>query len=353
MWTHRKTLPTTSLKTWLPLAVGLALAASLVLDVTAGKDGPPDPVAEIDGRPVAWGELEQRVAGQLQQLEIQRHRLLETALDALVEERLLDAESARRGVSREELLGSEVSSKIRPVTDAEVDAWYAENQARVRRPKEEVAEQIRELLKRQREQTRRAELLASLRKRFEVVSHLEPFRLDLDPDGAPVQGPAGAPVTLVEFSDFQCPYCARINPTVSALRERYGDKLRVVFRQFPLRQLHPHAQKAAEAALCAGDQSEFWPMHDAIFASQQQMSVADMKAHADRLDLDTARFAACLDGEEKAEAVQKDLDAGRRAGVSGTPALFINGRPVQLVNGRPFVDQLAEVVDDELRRLGG
>lgn len=349
MWTHWKT----AVKTWLPLAVGLGLAAFLVLDATAGKDGPPDPVAEIDGRSVPWADLEQRVAGELRQLEIQRHRILETGLDALLEERLLEAEAARRGVSREELIESEVSAGIEPVTAAQVDAWYAENQARVRRPKEEVAEQIREYLRQQRVQTRRAELLAALRTRFEVVSRLEPYRVELEADGAPVKGPADAPVTLVEFSDFQCPYCARINPTVSALRQRYGDRLRVVFRQFPLRQLHPNAQKAAEAALCAGDQGEFWPMHDALFASQRQMSVVDLKTHAERLELDLARFAACLDGGEKGQAVQEDLDAGRRAGVSGTPSLFVNGRPVQLVNGRPPVDQLAEVIDDELRRLGG
>jgi protein-disulfide isomerase len=344
MWTH--------LKTWLPLAIGLALAAFLALDATAGKDGPPDPVAEIDGRSVAWADLEQRVAPELQQIEIQRHRVLEAGLDALLEDRLLEAEAARRGVSRDELLEVEVNAGIEPVTDAEVDAWYAENQARLRRPKEQVAEQIRGYLKQQRAQTRRAKLMAALRDRFDVVSHLEPFRVELETDGAPIKGPADAPVTLIEFADFQCPYCSRINPTVSELRERYGDKLRVVFRQFPLRQLHPDAQKAAEAALCAGDQDEFWPMHDAIFASQRQMSVVDLKAHAERLELDMTRFAGCLDSGKKAKAVKADLEAGRRAGVSGTPALFVNGRPVQLVSGSPPVDQLAEVIDDELRRLG-
>lgn len=344
------------LKTWLPLAVGLVLAVFLVIDVTvghdAGKAGPPDPVAQVDGRSIAWEDLETRVAADLQRLDIERQRVLETGLDALLAERLLEAEAARRDVSVDDLLRSEVTEKTAAVTDAEIDAWYAENQARVRQPKEQVAEQIRGYLGQQRQQTARGELLASLRDRYEVVSHLVPFRVELETEGAPVKGPGGAPIKLVEFSDFQCPYCARINPALAEVRERYGDKLQVVFRQFPLRQIHPQAQKAAEAALCAGDQGKFWAMHDALFANQQQLGEASLKAKAGELGLDRARFETCLDSDAKAEAVQEDLEAGERAGVAGTPAIYINGRPVQLQSGRPFADQLAEVIDDELRRAG-
>lgn len=344
MWTHLKSI--------LPLTLGLALAAFLVLDVTAGKEGPPDPVAEIDGRAVAWEELQEHVAAELQQLEIQRHQLLESALDTLVEQRLLEAEAARRGLSPEDLLEAEVASAVEAVTDEQVDAWYQENQARVRAPKEQVAGQIREHLRRQRLQAKRAELLTALRQRFEVVRHLEPMRVELTSEGAPAKGPAGAPVTLVEFSDFQCPYCARINPTLDTLRERYGDRLRVVFRQFPLRQIHPQAQKAAEAALCAADQGKFWQLHDALFADQGRLTVADLEARAEEVGLNADSFGECLASGEKAAAVQADLEAGHRVGVSGTPSIFVNGRPVELVSGRSPVDQLAEVIEDELRRSG-
>jgi len=344
MWTH--------LKTWLPLAVGVVLAVALVLDVTADRDAPPDPVAEIDGHPIAWEDLASLVAADLQRLESERHQVLERGLDALLEDRLLEAEAARREISTEELVKAEILDKTPTVTEADVDTWYAENQARVRQPKEQVADQIRAYLSREREQTAREALLRSVRGRFEVVRHLEPLRIELERAEAPSKGP-DAPVTLVEFSDFQCPYCARITPTLAEVRERYGDKVRVEFRHFPLHQLHPQAQKAAEAALCAGDQGKFWPMHDAMFASQGRLAEADLKAKAGELGLDGALFASCLDSGAMAERVQADLDAGRRAGVTGTPTLFINGRPVQLQNGRPFTDQLADVIDDELRRVGG
>lgn len=344
MWTH--------LKTWFPVAVGVLLAVALVVDVTADRDAPPDPVAEVDGQPIAWADLADLVAADLQRVETERQQILEKGLTALVQERLLEAEAARRGVSVEELAKTEIAEKTAAVTDADVDTWYAENQARVRQPKEQVAGQIRSYLSRQREQTARESLLRSLRERFDVVSHLDPHRVEIESGESPTKGPENAPVTVVEFSDFQCPYCARINPALAEVRERFGDKVRVEFRQFPLRQIHPQAQKAAEAALCAGDQDKFWQMHDALFESQQQLAQLDYKAKAAELGLDTARFSSCLDSEAKAEAVQADLEAGRKAGVSGTPALYVNGRPIQLQNGRPFADQIADVIDDELRRAG-
>lgn len=345
----------TRLKTWSPLALGLVLAVFLVIDVTVGSDagkGEPDPVAQVDGRPIAWKDLQAQVAADLQRLEIERQRVLEAGLDALLAERLLEAEAARRKVSVDDLLRSEVTEKTAAVTEAEVDAWYTQNQVRIRQPKEQVAEQIRSFLSQQRQQTTRDEFLASLRERFDVVSHLAPFRIALETEGAPTKGPESAPVTLVEFSDFQCPYCAQINPTLQELQQRYGEKLQVVFRQFPLRQIHPEAQKAAEAALCAEDQGKFWPMHDALFSNQQQLAEDNLRAKAEELGLDMKRFERCLDSDAKAEAVQKDLEAGERAGVAGTPAIYVNGRPVQLQSGTPFADQLAEVIDDELRRAG-
>jgi protein-disulfide isomerase len=175
----------------------------------------------------------------------------------------------------------------------------------------------------------------------------EPVRVPVDPIG-PAKGPADAPVTLVEFSDFQCPFCARFVATLEMVREKYGDKVRLVFRQYPL-PFHPNAAKAAEASLCAWEQGKFWEMHDAMFANQQALAVENLKAKAAGLGLNADSFNRALDAGKYADEVQADVAAAQKAGVSGTPALFVNGR---FISGAFPLDQVTQVIDDELRRKG-
>jgi protein-disulfide isomerase len=177
----------------------------------------------------------------------------------------------------------------------------------------------------------------------------EPTRIDVEADGFPAKGPADAPVTIVEFSDFQCPFCSRLLPALGQVVEEYGNQVRLVFRQFPLSSLHPDAQKAAEASLCANEQGMFWEMHDAMFENQQALGVEQLKATARSLGVEGTDFDSCLDSGRFATEVAADLQAGRAIGVNGTPALFINGR--FLSGAKPFED-IAELVDDELQRIG-
>jgi len=149
------------------------------------------------------------------------------------------------------------------------------------------------------------------------------------------------------FTDFQCPYCARVRTTLDQVQERYGDKVRLVVRHFPLAQIHPQAQKAAEASLCANDQGKFWPLYDAMFTNPKALAVDALKAKATELGLDGAAFAGCLDGGKYAAAVQADMKDGMAAGVTGTPAMFVNGR---FISGSVPLDQVTAVIDDELRR---
>jgi protein-disulfide isomerase len=154
-------------------------------------------------------------------------------------------------------------------------------------------------------------------------------------------------VTIVEFSDFECPYCGGLFPTLKQVEKNYPQQVRIVYRQFPLNNLHPHAQKAAEASLCANDQQKFWEFHDSMFSNQRELSVPDLKQRAADLKLDTAMFNQCLDSGRHAAAIQLDIDEGARNGVSGTPALFINGR---LLSGNQPYGEIKEVIDDELQR---
>ncbi len=307
-------------------------------------------VATVGEAVITRAELEQAAAAELRQVEQQRYEILARGLEQAVADKLLELEAASRGVSTEELLNAEVDAKLTPPGDAEVDAFYEQNKSRINQPKEQIADRIRQFLEQQGREQALEGYLAGLRDKYAVDTFLEPMRVAVEADGFPTRGPEGAPVTVVEFSDFECPYCSRVVPALDKVKEVYGDKVRLVFRQFPLNNIHPNAQKAAEASLCAHDQGKFWPMHDAMFGNQRQLGVEQLKQAAAGLGLDGEKFAACLDSDSKAEMVQKDLEAGMAAGVSGTPAMFINGRP--LSGAQPF-EAIAAIIDEELDNAGG
>jgi protein-disulfide isomerase len=152
-----------------------------------------------------------------------------------------------------------------------------------------------------------------------VNSHLETWRVDVATSGHPVRGNANAPVTLVEFSDFECPYCGGLFPTLKQIEETYRGKVRIVYRQYPLAS-HPRAQKAAEASLCANEQRRFWDFHDALFANQKDLTVEALKRRANELKLDAKAFEQCLTSGRHAETVRRDIQEGSQLGVTGTPA---------------------------------
>lgn len=333
-------------------SAGLALLVTVILFVAAtpGQAQLTDKVAAIDGERVTLSELEEFTAAALEGLERQRQKILEQGLGQLVDQRLLELEAKRRGIGFEELLEVEVAAAGGPVTEAEIDSWYEANKARVRQPKEAVATQIRAYLEHQRVQGARDGLVARLRGSHRVEIFLEPLRFELDLATAHRKGAASAPVTVALFSDFQCPACKRVNPILEEILGAYGDKVQLAFRQYPLVSIHPQAHKAAEAALCAGDQDKFWPMHDALFARQRELEPAQLKQRAAELGLDAQRFETCLDGGAHAQTVARDMAAGRDLGLASTPSLFVNGRPVDLTQGGSPEDLLKALVDDELRR---
>ena len=149
--------------------------------------------------------------------------------------------------------------------------------------------------------------------------------VEIDVSGAPSRGSQMAPVTIVEFSDFECPYCGRAHPIVQRVLREFEGSVRVVFKHYPLSS-HPHAMPAARAAVAAGNQDRFWEMHDLLFEHQQQLEPEHIERYAEQLDLDLERFRADLESEETQDRVDADKEAGRRAGVEGTPTFFINGR---------------------------
>lgn len=304
------------------------------------------PVAVVAGTPITAAELDELAGSKLFQVRQQEYTVRRQVLDEAIGKRLFDAEAAARKISVDELTRVEIDGKAAPVTEAEKKEFYEKNKARFgSTPEEQALGQIEAGLRQQRVRERRAEFLKDLRGKANVKVMLEPPRVTVGEANNPAKGPVGAPVTVVEFSDFQCPYCARVNPTLTKLQEAYAGKLRIVFRDLPLLNIHKNAGHAAEAAHCAHDQGKFWEMHDRLFANQAKLAPADLKEHAVALSLDATAFNQCLDSGKYTAEWRRDSEEAGRLGLSGTPAFFINGR---LLSGAQPYDAFAQVIDEEL-----
>lgn len=177
------------------------------------------------------------------------------------------------------------------------------------------------------------------------IAGLQRYEIPIEADD-PILGPVDAPITIVEFADFQCPYCVRhFEQTYPLIVAQYGDQVRFVFKNFPLNSIHPDADPAAQAAECAREQGMFWEYHDLLFGGTQGLGQAAYEAYAEQLGLDVAALNACLEEGRYAEAVNQDLALGQQLGVSSTPTFFING--IALVGAYPF-DTFASIIDYEL-----
>jgi len=302
-------------------------------------------LARVGSVEITLQEVEGNLASELMEVNRQRHEIIEQGLEDVIKETLLEIESQAQGMPKAELL-EQVYADVSQPSEADIDAFYKSRKGRIDKPKEEVAGQIRNYLLTQSRQNSYDSYLEGLRERYEVESFMEPIRSQIAAGAGPSVGPMDAPVTIIEFSDFQCPYCQRLAPTIDQVKTAYADRVRVVFRQFPL-PMHKDAQKAAEASLCAAEAGRFWEMHDAMFANIRALGVAELKKTAGGLELDQETFDQCLDSGRYATQVAEDIREGRAAGVSGTPAIFINGR---FLSGAASFDTLAKVIDDELQR---
>ncbi len=312
--------------------------SSPALAPSGGSIAPDAPVATVRGEKITAGELDEQVKGQLFQVRKQ-------GLDQLISERLLKEEAKKRGMNEEQLLKTEVEGKVPAPTDAQIKEMYDRSASQLPPGAtiDQYRDRIAEFLSRPQKQERARQYFEQLRKDANVVVILSEPRKEVEAKG-PARGPEDAKVTIVEFSDFQCPFCSRAHDTVEQVMQSYPGKVRLVFRQFPL-DFHKQAPKAAEAALCANEQGKFWEYHDILFKNQEKLEPAELKLHATATGLDPAKFASCLDGSKFAGAVKSDTEAGKKAGVSGTPAFFING--VMLSGAQPL-EEFKRVIDQEL-----
>jgi protein-disulfide isomerase len=284
-----------------------------------------DPIATVDGQAITEDDLAPLVQGQLRPLRDQEYQIKKKALENLISQKLLDAEAKKKGLTADQLLEQEVDSKMPEPTDAEINAVYAVQKDQINRPLAEVKPQLQQNLKRAKIQIARQEYSAHLREQAKVAVLLSPPRVQVSFDPKRVKGNPKARVMIVEFSDFQCPYCGQVEVTLKSVLAKHEGTVALAFRDMPISQIHPFAQGAAEAARCAAEQGKFWEYHDLLFADQGALDRNGLIAKAAKLQLDPKQFENCISSEKYKSQVQQDNQEGMRAGVSGTPGFFING----------------------------
>ena len=319
------------------LAVGLAVAADPATEV----------VAKVGDKSITRAQLTQEAASALAKVRQQEYEILSQQLDQMVDEMLLEDLAKKEGKTVDQIVDERVEKKVSAPTDEQIQKFYNENPRLVQgQPLDQVKPRIIQQLQQQEKQKLYVEMMDGLAKQTPVVVLLDPPRTVVSADDDPVRGPKDAPVQIIMFSDYQCPFCSKVEETMKQVREKYGDKVALVFRDFPL-SFHNRAQKAAEAAGCAGEQGKFWEMHDKMFANQRALEPANLDTYATEIGLDMTKFKACLDSGQRAPEVAADMKAGQAVGVTGTPAAFVNGR---FVNGAQPYEAFAKIIDDELAR---
>ena len=335
-------------------AIFFAIAGFLLACSSSPAQSGSDVAARVGGRTITVKELDDRWRASDPGEQIETTQKLydgrRNALESIIADVLLAEAAKGRGLSPEAYVQSEIVKRVKPVTDADVVTFYQANQDQMEgRSLETMAPAINRYLTEQQEGAARVALITELRTAGPSVRvMLETPRFEIAvSDTDPSLGNAKAPVTLIEFSDFQCPFCLRVEPTLKKVRAAYGDKVRVVWKDFPLTQIHPQAFKAGEAGHCAAEQGKFWEFHDQVFANQQALLPEDLKRYAAGVGVNAERFNACLDTSKHAEVVRNGVAEGTRLGVNSTLTVFINGRRVS--GAQPY-EVFAGIIDEELSK---
>ena len=322
------------------------LAVTLLV-ASCGNKGNKEVLAVVDGNKITLGDLQVKypdLEKQLFKMEENMFRYKEMYLNDMIDNKVIELEAKATKKNPTELVAAEVSSKIKPVTDEEVVAFGKEKGVTPDQMSK-FKDRIKQYLASQREAEARKAFAKILRDKYKVTLKMKKpkgkvIEVKVNDDDAS-KGNKSAKVTVVEFSDFQCPFCKRASGNAEAILKAYGDKVRVVFRHFPL-PMHESAHKAAQAAQCMNDQGKFFEYHDKLFANNTALAEADLKKYVTELGGDVAKFEDCLKKEKYKAKVDKDIADGQKYGVSGAPTYFINGN---MVVGAVSFEELKSTID--------
>lgn len=325
---------------------GCSKGNTLTTSGSLGGESGSQVVATINGSPITGSDLNETVKKQMQRLETQVYQIKKQGLEVLIDDKLIETAAKKKGQNTEEYLKEEIDAKVTEPSEQEVKALYEARKGKDTLPFEKVKDQVLEFLKQNKKNRARQELIAKLRNDADIKLMLEPPRTQVNINDAPFLGPKDAKITLIEFSDYQCPFCKRVRPTVWKLVEDYKDKIKYVFQDFPLA-FHQYARKAHEAARCASDQDKYFDYNKKLFDNQGNLTTEDLKKYARELKLDASKFDKCLDTGKYAKIVEDSMNAGIEAGVTGTPAFFVNGI---MISGAQPISAFKEIIEDELKK---
>jgi len=334
------------------------IAGGLLISLACSSQAqqPGDAAARVGDRTITVAELDERWKSEEPGAKAQAEQAVydgrKAALDAIIADMLVAQAAKAKGVTPEAFVQAEIGKRTKPVSDTDVRNFYVQNSERMQgRTFEQMSPAIEQYLEDQQQTTAKQDLIAELKKggpAIRVVMDAPRTTVAVNPDD-PSEGKADAAVTLVEYSDFQCPFCLRVMPTLKQLRAKYGDKLRIVWKDFPLTQIHPQAFVAAQAGNCAREQGKFWELHDKMFGNQSALQPEALKRYAAEAGVDAAKFNQCLDTSKYESRVQDAIRAGGRLGIQSTPTVYVNGR---MINGAQPIEVFQAVIDEELARGG-
>ncbi len=303
------------------------------------------PVAVVKGQKIYEKDFVPQLEGQLYKIRQEEYELKLRALEERIGRMLLHDEAQKHGVSDEEWLRQTVDSKVEDPTQEEIDQQFA---AQMFQQVPQAPQNIDEITKQLKEQTiqeARAEYFEGLRAAAGVKIYLLPPAIDVAYDPARVRGNPGAKITMIEFSDFQCPYCLQAYSMVKELLKKYDGKVKLAYRDLPLQEINGGVAGSADAARCAGEQGKFWEYHDLLFENQDSAGPEAFKEFAEDLKLNPDQFASCLKSGKYKAQIKADYQEALRLGITGTPAFFING---VLISGARPKAEFENIIDTEL-----
>jgi len=314
------------------------------LQAAGATDAAADVVAEVAGHKITRAELEQKEAAKLLKVRNQYYQAEREALNQVIDDYLLEDKARQEHLTVAELVKRDIESHIQDPTEDQLQVYY--EGVGTDEPYAAVREKILGFIRQNRLKKARTEYLRALREKAGVMVSLEAPTVDIAMDGSPLRGAAQAKVRIIEFADYECPYCVQVHPLLKKLGQEFDGKVALAFKDMPL-PMHSQAAKAAEAAHCAGAQGKFWEMHDLLFENSKHLEVVQLKEYARTAKLDGDRFDKCLDSGEQTAAVQKDFAEAQRLGLTGTPSIFINGHMFGW-SGVLKYPALREMVEQEL-----
>ncbi len=269
-------------------------------------------------------------------------------LNELLVEILVGQEAKKAGVPLEEFIEKNITKGQAKVTESEFKAFIKERRFPENQINDQIKGQIFKYLENEKQQKAVDAYVAKLTKSNNVEVYFQKPKMDIkiEVGSAPTYGPENAPIQIVVFSEFQCPFCSRVIPSVNKIKEKYGNKVRIAFKHFPL-PMHQDAKPAAEASLCVNEQSSklFWKFHDKLFENQTALGKAELEKYAKEIGADVAKFNACVASNKFTKQVESDTQYGEKVGVRATPTFFING---QIVSGALPFESFKELIDEEL-----